>query len=56
MEKYFQLEQELIHLRLLHQREMEGLKKGEEKEIQRMKEEFGRKFSESENIYSSSKN
>ena len=55
MEKYFQLEQELIQVRLIHRKEMEELKKAEEEEIRKLKEEFEKKFKESEQVYSSSK-
>jgi len=40
MEKYFQLEQELIQIKILHRREMEELRKYEEQEIDRIKIEF----------------
>ena len=46
-EKYFQLEQELIQMRLIHQREMEELKGYEQSEIGKLKSEFEGKFKES---------
>lgn len=56
MEKYFQLEQELIQIKILHKKEMEQLRRLEEEEIARLKAEFETKFKDSEQIYSSSKN
>lgn len=55
VEKHFQLEQELIQIRLLHQREIEAMKRLEEVEIGRLKDEFEGKFKESEQVYSESK-
>lgn len=55
MEKYFQLEQELIQMRLIHQRDMADLKTQEQTEIAKLKSEFEGKFKESEMVYSKSK-
>lgn len=40
MEKYFQLEQELIQIKIIHKKEMEQLKKLEEEEIAKLKADF----------------
>jgi hypothetical protein len=55
VEKYFQLEQELIQIKIIHRKEMEHLHRMEEQEIARLKVDFEHKFKESEQIYSSSK-
>jgi hypothetical protein len=55
VEKYFQLEQELIQIKIIHKKEMEQLRRMEEDEIARLKADFEGKFKDSEQIYSSSK-